>query len=118
MNLSIIILVCNEAKTIADCLGSILSQLTQKLEVLLADYGSDDGTMKVVALAGGFVEFHRMNPLPQQAVFRRKTVGAYRIRPDVGENETAAPNIPIIGFAHSLPWRAYAIRPYTCSLNT
>ena len=75
MNLSIIIPVCNEAKTIADCLGSILSQLTRKQEVLLADYGSDDGTMEVVALTGGFVEFHRMNPLPQQAVFRRKTVG-------------------------------------------
>ncbi len=49
MNLSIIIPVCNEAKTIADCLGSILSQLTRKQEVLLADYGSDDGTMEVVA---------------------------------------------------------------------
>lgn len=49
MNLSIIIPVCNEAKTIADCLGSILSQLTRKQEVQLADYGSDDGTMEVVA---------------------------------------------------------------------
>ena len=94
MNLSIIIPVCNEAKTIADCLGSILLQLTRKQEVLLADYGSDDGMMEGVALAGGFVEFHRMNPFPQQAVFRRKTVGAYRIRPDVSELETYATNIP------------------------
>ena len=152
MNLSIIIPVCNEAKTIADCLGSILSQLTRKQEVLLADYGSDDGTMEVVAtfhdarlrvvgpagsyaealnrlmeeargeyvvrinadcimspgrlrrqlrfmnlhpevaLAGGFAEFHRMNPLPQQAVFCRKTVGAYRIRPDMSKHEIMAAN--------------------------
>ena len=92
MNLSIIIPVCNEAKTIADCLGSILSQLTRKQEVLLADYGSDDGTMEVVALTGGFVEFHRMNPLPQQAVFCRKTVGAYRIRPHMSKHEIMAAN--------------------------
>ena len=92
MNLSIIIPVCNEAKTIADCLGSILSQLTRKQEVLLADYGSDDGTMEVVALVGGFVEFHRMNPSPQQAVFCRKTVGAYRIRPDMSKHEIMAAN--------------------------
>ena len=92
MNLSIIIPVCNEAKTIADCLGSTLLQLTRKQEVLLADYGSNDGTMEVVALVGGFAEFHRMNPLPKQAVFRRKTVGAHRIRPDMSKHEIMAAN--------------------------
>ena len=92
MNLSIIIPVCNEAKTIADCLGSILSQLTRKQEVLLADYGSNDGTMEVVALVGGFAEFHRMNPLPKQAVFCRKTVGAYRIRPHMSKHEITMAN--------------------------
>ena len=92
MNLSIIIPVCNEAKTIADCLGSILLQLTRKQEVLLADYGSNDGTMEVVALVGGFAEFHRMNPLPKQAVFCRKTVGAYRIRPHMSKHEITMAN--------------------------
>ena len=92
MNLSIIIPVCNEAKTIADCLESILSQLTRKQEVLLADYGSDDGTMEVVALVGGFAEFHRMNPLPKQAVFFFFFIGAYRIRPHMGEREITVAN--------------------------
>ena len=41
-----------------------------------------------------------------------------RMIPNVGEQKTIAPNIPIIGLAPSLTWRAYAIRPYTCSLNT
>ena len=68
----------------------------------------------------------------QQNVFRRKTVGAYRIRPDVSELETYATNIPtsriwhftrlpgvdyIVPYSFSLTWRAYAIRPYIVTNN-
>ena len=80
-------------------------------------------------------------------VFHRTTVGAYRIRPDVSENEMIAANKPPTrywsnkcrGVSHtpsnerkwndscehvspvehpfSPPWRAYAIRPYGFTIN-
>ena len=47
----------------------------------------------------------------------RKTVGAYRIRPEVREKSAAASVDAAVGLRGSPMWRAYAIRPYTCSIE-
>ena len=56
--------------------------------------------------------------------FSPLTVGAYRIRPDVGEKgKTAASNPSLFRenphrLACSPPWRAYAIRPYIFTIDS
>ena len=47
----------------------------------------------------------------------RKTVGAYRIRPEVREKSAASSVDAAVGLRGSPTWRAYAIRPYTCSIE-
>ena len=47
----------------------------------------------------------------------RKTVGAYRIRPEVREESAASSGDAAVGLRGSPTWRAYAIRPYTCSIE-
>ena len=47
----------------------------------------------------------------------RKTVGAYRIRPDVREVFAALLGDAVVWFAWFAHVRAYAIRPYTCSIE-
>ena len=47
----------------------------------------------------------------------RKTVGAYRIRPEVREKSAALLVDTAVGLRGSPTWRAYAIRPYTCSIE-
>ena len=54
----------------------------------------------------------------QPQYFNRTSVGAYRIRPQMSGNEMITPTNHPPERASSLPWRAYAIRPYTCSDNT
>ena len=56
--------------------------------------------------------------------FSPPTVGAYRIRPDVGEREMMAASIPLFFREHFLClacsplWRAYAIRPYIFTFDS
>ena len=47
----------------------------------------------------------------------RNTVGAYRIRPEVREKSAASSGDAAVGLRGSPTWRAYAIRPYTCSIE-
>ena len=47
----------------------------------------------------------------------RRTVGAYRIRPEVREKSAASSVDAAVGLRGSPTWRAYAIRPYTCSIE-
>ena len=47
MKLSVIIPVYNMQDTLERCLGSVLSQLTDDMEVILVDDGSTDGSMSL-----------------------------------------------------------------------
>ncbi|MDR2407020.1 MAG: glycosyltransferase [Bacteroidales bacterium] len=47
-DISIVIATYNVAKTIADCLESIKAQKTGKIELIIVDAGSTDGTLRII----------------------------------------------------------------------
>ena len=62
MEISIIIATWNAAKTLKDCLDSIVPQLTDETELILVDGGSKDKTNEIINSYGDSVSVHISEP--------------------------------------------------------
>jgi glycosyltransferase involved in cell wall biosynthesis len=60
--ISIIIATFNAAETLRECLDSIVTQLNDKIELILVDGGSKDTTNEIIESYGTFIDVHISEP--------------------------------------------------------